>query len=132
MLQQDLIQIEQSLMKRRKEILTHISELENGWHELQERDIEMEEEAQKLTIAEAFDRLDVRGKAEIEAIDLALGKIRLGSYGLCELCGDPVPVERLKVLPSARLCLDCAREYEHKHQALPPASEALEELGSSD
>lgn len=127
MLQQDLIQIKESLMERRKDILTRISELENGWQELQERDIEMEEEAQKLTITEAFDRLDERGKAEIEAIDLALSKISKGDYGICESCGDPVPAKRLQVLPTARLCLECAREYERENKVLPPAAEIMAE-----
>lgn len=132
MLQQDLIQIQQALIARRKEILAHLSELENGWHELQERDIEMEEEAQKLTLAEAFDRLDERGKAAIEAIDLALSKIRQGSYGICESCEDPIALKRLAVLPTARLCLDCAREYEHKRHPLSFAGNVMEKPIFSD
>ena len=29
---------------------------------------------------------------------------------LCELCGKPIPSERLDALPQTRRCVDCARE----------------------
>ena len=48
--------------------------------------------------------------AELEekhtAIVEALEKMDDGTYGLCEECGDPIPLERLKVAPSARTCVE--------------------------
>jgi RNA polymerase-binding transcription factor len=36
-------------------------------------------------------------------IDRALAKIKAGTYGVSELSGLPIPVERLRVVPWARL-----------------------------
>ena len=39
----------------------------------------------------------------------AEGRIDDGTYGVCERCGNPVPIERLEAMPWAILCIDCAR-----------------------
>lgn len=44
---------------------------------------------------------------ELAAIDRALRRIREGSYGLCEDCGEPIAPARLAALPSAVLCTAC-------------------------
>lgn len=53
-------------------------------------------------------------------ITLALQKIKDGSYGLCESCVKDgkspaqaaIPKARLRVIPYARHCVDCARKRE--------------------
>lgn len=42
-------------------------------------------------------------------VEHALSKFALGTYGLCEVCGKPIPVARLRVMPEAR--------YDVQHQA---------------
>ena len=44
--------------------------------------------------------------AEVEA---ALGRVRAGTYGRCERCGNPIPAGRLEARPVARTCVACAR-----------------------
>jgi len=39
-------------------------------------------------------------------VDAALRRMELGSYGLCEVCHDPVETERLIADPLTRFCLD--------------------------
>lgn len=41
-------------------------------------------------------------------IDLALGKVSKGTYGICERCGKPIAKRRLKFLPQARVCMKCS------------------------
>lgn len=41
-------------------------------------------------------------EAERKEINAALNRIALGTYGICEKTGEPIPVERLRVNPSAR------------------------------
>ena len=43
----------------------------------------------------------------LKNISSALEKIKKGKYGLCEKCGKPIPLERLKVFPEAPICLKC-------------------------
>jgi len=38
----------------------------------------------------------------IEEIDHALAKFELGTYGICEVSGEPIPEERLEAIPWAR------------------------------
>jgi DnaK suppressor protein len=42
-------------------------------------------------------------------IDAALQRIDDGTYGVCEIGGEPIGEERLKALPWARLCIDHQR-----------------------
>jgi DnaK suppressor protein len=42
-------------------------------------------------------------------LDDALTRMDAGSYGICEVCGEPIPAERLEARPSARTCVGCAR-----------------------
>jgi DnaK suppressor protein len=51
--------------------------------------------------------LSAQAMASVEEIDRALEKIELGTYGVCEKCGDKIPRERLKALPYAALCVKC-------------------------
>jgi DnaK suppressor protein len=40
----------------------------------------------------------------------ALRRIANGTYGLCEQCRHPIPIERLEILPHARLCMPCQQQ----------------------
>lgn len=55
--------------------------------------------------------------SEIDDIDYALTKIKNKTYGICEMCDDEIDIDRLKIKPHARYCIDC-REYVEKRQAL--------------
>lgn len=48
-------------------------------------------------------------------IDGALARIEAGTYGTCIDCGEAIPVERLKVLPTALSCVKCQQAYERQH-----------------
>jgi RNA polymerase-binding transcription factor DksA len=41
-------------------------------------------------------------------LDAALERVRAGTYGRCESCGQPIGDARLDALPAARLCVRCA------------------------
>lgn len=45
----------------------------------------------------------------IKEIDRAIIRAEKGMYGICERCQNSIPEERLKVMPSATLCIDCAK-----------------------
>lgn len=46
----------------------------------------------------------------------ALERIKAGKYGICAICGQPIDVERLEVLPQAINCLDCQKMMEAEGQ----------------
>ena len=71
-----------------------------------ERDFE--EQATQLENDEVLDALDDAGRRELVAIRAALARIEAGTYGVCRRCGEPIAPERLRVLPTALDCVDCA------------------------
>ena len=44
---------------------------------------------------------------ELAEIEIALGKIAHGGYGICDMCEDDIGFQRLKVKPHATYCIDC-------------------------
>ena len=53
--------------------------------------------------------LSAQASAAVEEIDLAMAKIKDGTYGVCEQCNGIIPKERLRALPHAALCVQCKR-----------------------
>ncbi len=54
-------------------------------------------------------------RKELAEIDLALDKIKNGTYGICEMCEEPIGKARLEVKNFARFCITC-REINEKEQ----------------
>ena len=50
--------------------------------------------------------------AEMQVLRHALAKFEDGSYGLCEMCGQPIGDSRLLAKPEARLCIACQTRAE--------------------
>ncbi|MGC3998737.1 MAG: TraR/DksA C4-type zinc finger protein [Anaeromyxobacter sp.] len=45
---------------------------------------------------------------ELADIDAALARIQEGRYGMCQSCGGPMGLQRLRAIPEARYCLSCS------------------------
>ena len=64
-----------------------------------------------------FDRdinlLLASGRQEaIYAIEDALRRMDSGSYGNCEVCGNPIGFDRLDAMPYAKMCIECKKDLE--------------------
>jgi DnaK suppressor protein len=57
-------------------------------------------------------RIRDRERKLLTKIDEALGRIDDGTYGVCEECGGPIGVERLKARPVTTLCIECKSSQE--------------------
>ena len=53
-----------------------------------------------------------KNQREIQEITRALEKIAQGEYGICEMCDEPIKLERLKIKPHAKFCIKCREIYE--------------------
>jgi RNA polymerase-binding transcription factor DksA len=60
---------------------------------------EIEEFGENSSIVEKLE-------AQLRDVEDALAKIESGTYGICEVCGEEIPVERLRVNPSARTLVE--------------------------
>lgn len=56
--------------------------------------------------------LNDREREKLRSIDEAILRIDEGEYGVCEECGEEIPIGRLKVLPFARYCVKCKSDIE--------------------
>jgi len=66
------------------------------------------------TASATFDReldegLEEGAQQTLREVEAALQRIEEGSYGVCEVCGEPIGAERLSAIPWARLCIDDQR-----------------------
>jgi len=53
--------------------------------------------------------MERRQKVELKDLEDALDRIAKGTYGTCELCRAEIAEERLLAVPTATLCISCAR-----------------------
>ncbi len=62
---------------------------------------------------EAISRLNDIGvgsslESNLARTERALAKLDDGTYGTCDQCGEPIGEERLRAMPDAVLCVQCA------------------------
>lgn len=50
----------------------------------------------------------------IKNINSALKRIYDKTYGVCEICGEYIPANRLKIIPYAKYCIKCKEEEEKR------------------
>ncbi len=48
----------------------------------------------------------------LKRVNEALERIDNGTFGICQMCSQPIPEERLKALPYANLCISCKQKEE--------------------
>lgn len=53
-----------------------------------------------------------RQKKLIGKIREALGRLEEGTFGICEACGEEIPLKRLMARPVTTLCIECKKEQE--------------------
>jgi RNA polymerase-binding protein DksA len=112
----------QKLRRRRADLAARAGQTEEELQNLPaEEESEWADSALEEDTKHVLGRLDSREAAALREIDRALERVAQGTYGICMNCGRAVTLERLRALPTARLCADCASRLE------PPASVATEE-----
>lgn len=62
-------------------------------------------------------RMRDRENKLIRKIKQSLSRIEEGSFGICEVCGDEVSIDRLKVRPVTTNCITCKNKMEAMEKA---------------
>ena len=69
---------------------------------------DFDEQASDIEAQDALAALEEVALAEIRQLKAALQRVRQGSYGICDSCGEDIPPRRLTAVPTASRCVDCA------------------------
>ena len=59
------------------------------------------------TVTAVLSRLGEREKHEMDEICAAQARLETGTFGVCERCGRPIPLARLRAIPATRVCVGC-------------------------
>lgn len=104
--QEKISEYEKKLKQDKTELLVKIgkySEAEDFGSDVdhfEEEADESESFANRMSIAQTM-------KERVNEIDMALNRIRLGMYGVCEQCGKEISEEVLRIAPESNLCENC-------------------------
>ncbi len=102
-----LSEYKNKLETERKALMGEISKLEapqsfgDDVDDFEEKTDEAEETGNRLAAAGDL-------KKRLDEIDVAISKIRQGSYGVCEKCGSEIGDDVLSINPEASVCKKCS------------------------
>ncbi|MCC6207232.1 MAG: TraR/DksA family transcriptional regulator [Gammaproteobacteria bacterium] len=90
-------------------MLGRLSAITRGVGRLSEPlDPDFEEQAVERQNEEVLDALDVAARKELVQIERALERMERGVYAVCVMCGEAIPLARLRAVPYTDRCVDCA------------------------
>jgi DnaK suppressor protein len=109
-----MAELKTTLHKRRRTILETAERAQRELEALRgaERVAEFEEGAQTEHEEYTLSRVGEVQRRQISMIDAALARMETGDYGVCLDCDTDIDLRRLKALPFAVLCTDCATRRE--------------------
>jgi DnaK suppressor protein len=90
-----------------------------GYAEIAGRVADLEDQSLADLLVDVNLAAVTRDVQEIRAVEGALKRIALGTYGTCVSCGQPIERERLEAHPTANRCAACQRAYERDHATAP-------------
>jgi RNA polymerase-binding protein DksA len=70
------------------------------------------EDAGTELVTAVLSRLEGQEKHELDEIDAAQARLASGTFGACEGCAKPIPLTRLRALPTTRHCVPCQLKHE--------------------
>ena len=96
------------LEERKALILRNVQDNEKEISELKRTDARDEADHATISTDSEIERaLSAKLMQELKEIDYALFKISNKTYGICEMCEEPIGEARLKVKPQAKYCIVC-------------------------
>lgn len=102
-------QIRRKLMDRRDEIKGRLDKVDQDiLHTNGAPNPDSGEQAIERENDDVLEALGGLARSELEKINAALERIERGEYGNCTLCKKTIAAERLKAIPFADRCINCA------------------------
>ncbi len=113
--QKTLDELKAMLLKEKEDLEKNLGRIakpinkEEGDYETSFEELGTDKDDNATEVDQYSQNLSVENSLEKQLQDVldALETMEKGTYGKCENCEKDVPLERLRVNPSARVCLDC-------------------------
>jgi DnaK suppressor protein len=104
----NLNHFKEMLLMRKAEIEKILNDISNEINDISQGEIKDEGDYASASLDSSRDyQLYVRLKTELTEINQAIERIEKGTYGICEMCDEPIEEERLKIKPYAKYCIIC-------------------------
>jgi len=117
----DLEYFKNIILEKRREVLKSKGKLESDGVDTSEKNTGSDDLKYTTHIAdlgsdtmgkEFNSYLNARTGKYLKYLDEALLRIAKGDYGVCFICGNEIPKERLQVIPHTRYCVTCKSQKE--------------------
>ncbi|MFA6143254.1 MAG: RNA polymerase-binding protein DksA [Sulfurimonas sp.] len=108
MRENELHYFEEILLTRKVQIIKNLNGVEAEIIQL--RECEVNDEGDYASISNdnlVENAIGMQQLEELNEIEIALDKIKLKQYGVCDMCEDDIGFQRLKVKPHAKYCIIC-------------------------
>jgi len=115
----ELKKFQELLEDKRKVVLERARQMLSEGMVLDANDLPDEMDLASSEYIQSFEfRLRGREKSLLTKLDLALKKIEDGSFGVCEICEEPIGKKRLEARPETSLCIKCKEDQEREERTM--------------
>jgi DnaK suppressor protein len=115
----ELKKFQELLEDKRKVVLERARQMLSEGMVLDANDLPDEMDLAASEYIQSFEfRLRGREKSLLSKLDLALKKIEDGSFGICEICEEPIGKKRLEARPETSLCIKCKEDQEREERTM--------------
>lgn len=113
--EREILEIRRTLMEQKDSIL---SEAESTMNSLPEQTVfpDLGDQATAESDRNFILRLRSREQRLLTKIEEAVERIDGGTFGICDVCGEEIGLERLRARPVATLCIHCKEEQEEEEK----------------
>lgn len=96
----------QMLEEERERLLKHL-QIPSGEDDSTDKNLDQMDSAQIYSDQDRSHALQTFAQKQLVQVEDALQAIATGSYGRCQHCHEPIPLERLEIMPNATMCVNC-------------------------
>jgi DnaK suppressor protein len=115
----ELKKFQELLEEKRKSVLERARQMLSEGMILDQNDLPDEMDLASSEYIQSFEfRLRGREKSLLSKLDLALKKIDDGTFGICEVCEEPIGKKRLEARPETSLCIKCKEDQEREERTM--------------
>ena len=111
----DEVEARRRLRAERADVAARLRDLGVSFEDIvdaaRDSNLDDEHDPEGSTLSGEWQRIDALQRAlaaERAEIAAALERVDAGTYGICVVCGQPIPAARLEVRPMATTCVACA------------------------